>query len=358
MCCLRFTMSSSDRKEVERQLKTAQHLGNLRQVKYFLAILAVMDGQSFAQVALILRVHEKTIAAWVCAFCCYGLQGAPHQKPTGRPPKLTPTQKAALAQLIEEGPVKAGFSGACWRSPMIQQLIYDRFGVLYNVFYIAQLLKNLGFSFQKAAFVSDHLDEHKRQEWRTKTWPQILRAANTKKALLLFGDEASIPQCRTLTYTRARRGQQPKVKTSGKRKGYKVFGLIDYFTGYFFYQGQDGRLNSAAYIAFLTRVLEQTTQPIILIQDGAKYHTSTETKAFFAQQTAQLQVVQLPTYSPDYNPIEKLWKKIKQQDTHLHYFPTFEALTEKVEQALLKFTNAPEEILALCSLPTELAQAA
>ena len=78
----------------------------------------------------------------------------------------------------------------------------------------------------------------------------------------------------------------------------------------------------------------------------------------FAQQTARLQVFQLPTYSPDYNPIEKLWKKIKQQDTHLHYFPTFEALTAKVEQALLKFANIPEEILTLCSLPTELAQAA
>ena len=242
---------------------------------------------------------------------------------------------------------------------MIQQLIYDRFGVYYNVFYIAQLLKNLGFSYQKAAFVSDHLNEQKRQEWRTETWPQILRLAQERKALLLFGDEASFPQWGTLTYTWARRGQQPKVKTSGKRKGYKVFGLIEYFTGRLFYQGQEGRLNSATYIAFLKRVLEQTTRPIILIQDGARYHTSTETKAaFFAQQTARLQVVQLPTYSPDYNPIEKLWKKIKQHDTHLHYFPTFEALTEKVEQALLKFTNTPEETLTLCGLPTELAQAA
>jgi transposase len=241
---------------------------------------------------------------------------------------------------------------------MIQQLIYDRFGVFYNVFYIAQLLKNLGFSFQKAAFVSDHLNEEKRQAWRTTTWPQILRVAHAKKALLLFGDEASFPQWGTLTYTWARRGQQPKVKTSGKRKGYKVFGLIEYFSGSFFYQGQEGRLNSTAYIAFLTRVLKQTTQYIILIQDGAKYHTSAETKAFFTQQAARLQVFQLPTYSPDYNPIEKLWKKIKQQDTHLHYFPTFEALTDKVEQALLKFANIPEEILALCSLPTELAQAA
>ena len=134
--------------------------------------------------------------------------------------------------------------------------------------------------------------------------------------------------------------------------------MIESCTGRLFYQGQAGRLNSTTYITFLTRVLEQTTRPILLIQDGARYHPSAETNACFAQQTARLQVFPLPTYSPDYNPIEKLWKKIKQQDTHLHYFPTFEALREKLDQALLKFTNTPEEILALCSLPTELAQAA
>ncbi|MFN0112291.1 MAG: hypothetical protein ACKVZH_25800, partial [Blastocatellia bacterium] len=44
-----------------------------------------------------------------------------------------------------------------------------------------------------------------------------------------------------------------------------------------------------------------------------------------------------------------LWKKVKDQDTHLHYFPTFEALTLRVEQAMLKFANAPQEILALCA---------
>jgi len=341
-----------------RQLKTAQRLGHLRQVKYLLAILAVGDGQSFAEVALVLRVHEKTVLTWVRGFCGYGLQGAPRHKPTGRPPKLTPTQQALLATLLDAGPSQAGFSGACWRSPMIQQLMYERFGVFYNVFYIAQLLKNLGFSYQKAAFVSDHLDEGKRHAWRTMTWPQILRLAKERKALLLFGDDASFPQWGPLTYTWARRGQQPKVKTSGKRKGYTVFGLMDYCTGCFFYQGQEGRLNSTTYMAFLKRVLEQTTQHIILIQDGAQYHTSAGTKAFFAQQTARLEVFQLPSYSPDYKPIEKLWKKVKKDGTHLQYFPPFEALTAKVEHALLKCANAPEEILSLCSLPTELAQAA
>jgi transposase len=105
-------------------------------------------------------------------------------------------------------------------------------------------------------------------------------------------------------------------------------------------------------MACLPRVLEQTTPPIVLIQDGATYHTSAEPNAFFAQPTARLPVFPLPTSSPDSNPLEKLWKKSKQPDTHLHYFPTFEALTEKVEQARLKVTHTPEEILALCGLPT------
>ena len=70
MCCMRFTLSASYRKDVERHLKTAQRLGHVRQVKYLLAILAVVDGQSFAQVALVLHVHETTVATWVRLFCC------------------------------------------------------------------------------------------------------------------------------------------------------------------------------------------------------------------------------------------------------------------------------------------------
>lgn len=358
MPSFRFSISTRYRKELEHQLRTAQQLGHLRRVKYLLAILAVMDNQSFEQVACVLKLSVKTVHEWVRLFLCYGTKGAPRRTSPGRPPKLTKTQKQELARLIEAGPSAAGYRAGGWRTPLVQELIHDRFKVLYNVFYLAQLLKDLGFSWQKAKFVSDHLDEAKRREWRQKTWPHILGLARLRRALLLFGDESSFPQWGTLSYTWARRGEQPVVKTSGKRKGYKVFGLLDYFTGRFFHQGHEGRVNSAAYIAFLRRVLEQTQQPIILIQDGAKYHTSAATEDFFRQQAARLEVFQLPTYSPDYNPIEKLWKKIKEQETHLHYFPTFTALTEKVEQALVRFAKAPQEVLALCSLPAELALAA
>jgi transposase len=358
MGCVRLTMAASYRKAVAHHLQTAQHRGHLRQVTSLLAILA---GHGWAELRAgrvgLARACE-TVATWVGVFCGYRGQGAPRQTPTGHPPTLTPTQPEARATLIDEGPVKAGCRGAGWRSPLIQQSICDRFGGFSHGCYIAQLLKNLGFGLQKAACVSAHLKEETRQAWRTTTWLQRLRVAPTKKAWLLFGDAASFPPWEPLTYTWARRGQHPKGKTSGKRTGYKVFGLLASCTGCFLYPGQAGRLTSPAYLAFLTRVLKQTTPPILLRQDGAKYHTSAEPHALFTQPTSRLQVFQLPTYVPAYNPIEKLWKQIKPQATPLHDCPTFEALTEKVEQARLKFANAPEEWLALCGLPTELAQVA
>jgi transposase len=163
----------------------------------------------------------------------------------------------------------------------------------------------------------------------------------------LFGDEASFPQWGSLSYTWAKRGEQPRMKTSGKRTAYKVFGLIDYFSGRFFYQGIEGRFTSETYQAFLTIVLRQTRKHICLIQDGAKYHTSQATQAFFAAQRQRLTVYQLPSYSPDYNPIEYVWRKVKKEATHNKYFAAFEHLVNSIDKTLAAFTERAQDVLNL-----------
>jgi transposase len=45
---------------------------------------------------------------------------------------------------------------------------------------------------------------------------------------------------------------------------------------------------------------------------------SAATRKLFAEHADQLAVFQLPVDSPDYNPIEKFWKKIKRKKAHLH----------------------------------------
>jgi transposase len=113
---------------------------------------------------------------------------------------LNKTQKKELDEIITKGPFDAGFPGACWRSPMIQKLIQDKFGILYSVNYVVQLLKNMGFSYQKARFVSDHKDQEKRRVWIETKWVEILKLSQQKDAHILFGDEASFPQWGTLTH--------------------------------------------------------------------------------------------------------------------------------------------------------------
>jgi transposase len=212
---------------------------------------------------------------------------------------------------------------------------------------VTELLHNLGFSYQKARFVSDHLDEGRRAQWRTVTWPQIVRDARRQGALLLFGDAASFAQWGSLGYTWAPCGQQPLVPTAGKRKGYKVFGLIDYFSGQLFSHGSTERFTAETYCAFLTTVLATTAQPLVLIQDGARYHTAQDTQAFFARHAARLTIHQLPAYSPDYNPIEHLWRNVKRDKTHNRYFATFAALTAAVDDALAHFRTQPAQVKQL-----------
>ena len=287
---------------------------------------------------------------WQRAFLLHGLESLCYRHSGGRRPKLTPKQKRRLGDLLEAGPLVVGCETACWDAVLIRVLIWREFGVLYNRQYVCTLLHNLGFSFQKARFVSDHLGTAKRLTWLEQTWPTIVRAAKRRQGLILFEDEASFAQWGSLSYTWARRGQQPEVPTSGKRKGYKVFGAIEYFSGRLFYQGIEGRFNSESYQAFLQMILAQTTQHLFLIHDGARYHTSASTQAFLAAHSERITEHPLPSYSPDYNPIEYLWRKTKKRATHNKYFKEFAAVVVSVDKALVYFAAHPEMVLDLLGL--------
>ena len=344
----KFRLTSSTRQKVECRLRLAFVTHNLRLVKRINVLLALAEGYSVAEVAQTYGLGKQTVRDYLHAFMRKGVESLVYKQPPGRRAKLTPSQRQELKKLIEEGPLEAGYECACWSALMVQDLIEKHFGICYHPHYVSTLLRNLGFSFQKARFISDHLNEEKRKEWMEKKWPEILRLEAHKQARILFGDEASFAQWGSLSYTWALKGQQPTIKTSGKRKAYKVFGLIDYRSGRFFYKSHTGRFNSESYKAFLQEVLRQSDgQHLIIIQDGARYHTSFAMKEFFQEQSERLTIFQLPSYSPDFNPIEFLWKKMKKRSTHLRHFPEFTDLIEKVDEGLLYFAKTPSEIISL-----------
>jgi len=70
---------------------------------------------------------------------------------------------------------------------------------------------------------------------------------------------------------------------------------------------------------------------------------------FFLEYNSRITVHPLPSYSPDYNPIEYLWKKVKKDTTHNRYFPEFGTLIETVERVLERLSQVPKDILSLMS---------
>jgi transposase len=302
---VRIALSGETRKALACRLQQAYAAHATRLIRRVHALLWLADGKTIGEVAQLLDVGDQTVRDWLHAFVLEGVGSLFYRSPVGRPPKLTPSQRQELKQLVAVGPEKAGYPSACWTSAMIADLIKLRFRVDYNPRYVCHLLKALGFSFQKARFTADHLNDHEAILWLEETWPEILRLAKEKQAVILFGDEASFAQWGSLSYTWSPVGVQPTVKTSGIRKAYRVLGLLDCFGGKLYQRGLEGKFNSETYADFLRWVLSIVQGHIILIQDNAAYHTSGQMQQFYSKHADRLTVYQLPPYSPELNPIER-----------------------------------------------------
>src|SRR5262245_10144217 len=203
--CLRIQLGRATVKDLHRRLQHAYQRGDVRLVRRITVLLDLLVHQ--VPVAALCERWGLSLAclyAWQKALLLRGMDSLVYGHGGGRRPTLTPRQKHRLVELIDVGPLVVCFETACWNSVLIRVLIWREFGVLYNRQYVCTLLHNLGFSFQKARFVSDHLAPAKRLAWLAAKWPAILRAAKRTKGLILFEDEASFAQWGSLSSTWAR----------------------------------------------------------------------------------------------------------------------------------------------------------
>lgn len=344
---IRISLKPATRKQLPHRLHQSFQSGDRRLIKRITALLWCADGVPVATIAERIAVSLTTGYDWIAAVLARSFASLVYRRSPGRRARFGKHQKQQRCALIEAGPEAAGYATGCWTSAVIQDMIWTTVGVTYRIHSISELVRTLGFSYQKARCVAAGQNEEVRRTGQTHHWPHIVQEARRTGALVLFGDEASFAQWGSLGYTWARRGMQPEVKTSGVRKSSKVFGVIDYFRGRVCFEGGTERFPANSSEAFLTRVRTETTQPIILIQDGARYHTSKAMQTCFTTQAHRLTGYQLPSYSPDYTPMEHLWRNSKRDKTHTTYFPTFESLVVAVETGLSHYHAQPERVKQL-----------
>jgi transposase len=184
--------------------------------------------------------------------------------------------------------------------------------------------------------------------------PWLLRLL--PRADLYLQDEVEVALHPTLTRVwcpKGRRGQR-LVEAPGTNAKEYGFGLVDWRSGWFDWQRAPGR-RAAPFCAQLRRAVARSQargRLALVLLDNLGIHTpkgSRLLRALLEELCGQLLLVYTPTYDPDANRIEWLWRALRRAVTHTHTRETLPPLLEDADA--WAHTLSPAEILRQIGSP-------
>jgi len=147
--------------------------------------------------------------------------------------------------------------------------------------------------------------------------------------------------------------EDPVVWHYPGRKSVGYFGAVRLRDGLGLFQKEPGMFDGVTVWSFLQRLHSVSTQPgqrVIVIIDNAKYHHAKLHQEWRAQQAPDFLLDYLPPYSPELNPIERVWKRTRRRCVHNVYFSALRFLVEKVDEQFLKWSVPNDELTRLCAI--------
>lgn len=139
--------------------------------------------------------------------------------------------------------------------------------------------------------------------------------------------------------------KDPVVYHHPTRKSVGYFAAVRLRDGQFVFRCETGRFNEETFWEFL-KVFQQASavsgRRVVAISDNAQYHRSKLHLERRNQQAPQFGLDFLPPYSPDLNPIERVWKLTHRLCLHNRYFGFLDGIVAAVEDRFTDWTKPNE----------------
>lgn len=137
------------------------------------------------------------------------------------------------------------------------------------------------------------------------------------------------------------------------RKSISYFGAVRLQDGKLIMSRPDGMFDAQTCWDFL-RKLERSGRPsgrkVVVITDNARYHHASLHAEWRQGMADHFRLHFLPPYSPELNPIERVWKLIRRSCLHNHYFPTLDCVIAAIKPRLQAWSRPNTTLRRLCSL--------
>ena len=137
------------------------------------------------------------------------------------------------------------------------------------------------------------------------------------------------------------------------RKSVGYFGAVRLRDGKFFAQQEPDQFDAQTTWRFyrhLHRISCRAGRRVLVITDNAKYHHARMHREWREALEPQFQLLFLPPYSPDLNPIERIWKLVRRLCLHNRYFPELALVTTTVERQFDQWHSGSQTLFKLFSV--------
>ena len=324
--------------ELETAAKCAR---TQREHNRYRALMALIMGFERRAVAGVFGVSERAVRRWISAFNKEGVDGLLDEPKAGRPRAISAELVQPWCELLEH-PERAGYrhwTGVKFHGYLRKELEQE---IGYST--VIRFLHQQNYRLKVPQPWSDRQDEVLREQFRQEL--QTLVADDG--VCLWFCDECGFEGDPRPRRRWAKKGQKARITKNGDHLRMNATGIVCPQNGEF-YALEFTHTDSDVFQAFLAQAnqdLTFTNQRQVLIVDNASWHKRQNLN------WGRFEVRYLPPYSPDLNPIERLWLLIKAEWFADFIAKTRDELIARLDQALLWVINRQELNQQTCSIRT------
>ena len=275
---------------------------SVREWRRFRALQLHELGWAEVNIAAVLGVNRGTVCRWLSLAEAAGTEALVSHPSAGPSPKLSPSQKARIPELLWHGAEAYGFRGDVWTCARIAQVIRWEFGVSYHKDHVSRLMRELGWTPQVPITRAIQRDEVAIAQWRQMVWPELLRRAKRERRTLVFIDESGFYLMPGVVKTYGPRGNTPVIDKWLTRDHLSVMGG---FTpdGKVYTLVRPESLKSEQTVVFLEHLRRHTGRRLLVVWDGSPIHRKGAVREFLLAGAAKwVHAEALPGYAPDLCP--------------------------------------------------------
>ncbi len=184
-------------------------------------------GAKVCDIAHAFDLHPSSVSRWLTRYNRGGAKNLRNRKASGRPNKFDCSVVGPqIKRVIKHPATKYGFQNPLWNSQRLRLVLTKEIGIKLSQPTMWRALRSIGLSYQKPERRAYEQDPIARKKWIEQDWPNLREAARRERAVILFGDEASVSLNPTIGKTWSKISKTPIVFTTGNRGSIPVISAI------------------------------------------------------------------------------------------------------------------------------------